>query len=387
MRWVLVVILCCLIWIRYLLIDRNTTKLVSGNVVKIVGTVKQDPMRKNGKQTIQLSGITVELIGEERIYYGDKISVIGKLEERVIDGKKLGFVLTQGDLLKLNETSGLKGEIGHLRRKMVDNLLKWLPGDEGALAAGILLGGSGELSYQAKKDFSRVGLTHVVAASGYNVGVVAAWVMAGLSVIWGRRRAIPFAILGIILYVILAGAGAAVIRAGIMASVAWIGLGFGRESDAKWLLVVAGLIMLVSNPLLIGDIGFQLSFAATAGILWLKGPSKDNLLATLKTTLAAQVATTPIILHYFGNLSVISPLVNVAVLWSVPVIMQVTAVGLVIGPVNYLAWPFLRWMMGVVTWSAGWRMANFEVGKMSWGWVGAYYLAGYICIKLWSWRR
>ena len=108
------------------------------------------------------------------------------------------------------------------------------------------------------------------------------------------------------------------------------------------------------------------------------------LVADLKITLAAQAMTTPLILHHFGNLSVISPLVNAALLWTVPLIMQITAAGLVWGPINYLAWPLLRGQLWVVSSVAAWPISSWEVGKMSWLWVGVYYVVLFLLIKILS---
>jgi len=276
---------------------------------------------------------------------------------------------------------------------------RWLPGDAGTLAAGMLLGGSEGLSRQTKEAYRRVGLLHIVAASGYNVTLVAGWILsAGL--IWlSRRWALGVTIGGVILYMAIAGWQPSIIRAGIMAILAILGLLLGRERDAKWLLIITGVAMLVWNPKLISDIGFQLSFAATWGILFISPPTLPPLKlrggieegdiwrvfgADLKTTLSAQAMTTPLILHHFGNLSVISPLVNAAVLWTVPPIMQITAAGLLWGPINYLAWPLLKLQMWVVETTAAWPISNFEVGKMSWAWVAIYYVVLFLLIKILS---
>ena len=278
---------------------------------------------------------------------------------------------------------------------------RWLPGDEGVLAAGMLWGGSEGLSWQTKEAYRRVGLLHIVAASGYNVTLVAGWILSA-SLIWlSRRWALGMTIGGVIIYMLIAGWQPSIIRAGIMSILAMVGLILGRERDAKWLLVITGAMMLVGNPKLISDIGFQLSFAATYGILMFLNTSPPAPLlnsgeggpgrvgevlgvfgADLKTTLAAQSMTTPLILHHFGNLSVISPLVNAVLLWTVPLIMQITAAGLVWGPINYLAWPLLKLQTTVVNAVAAWPVSNWEVGKMSWGWVAAYYAALIVLINL-----
>ncbi|KKW09974.1 MAG: internalization-related competence protein ComEC/Rec2 protein [Candidatus Gottesmanbacteria bacterium GW2011_GWB1_49_7] len=290
------------------------------------------------------------------------------------------------------------------RNFLVMRVERWLPGDEGALAAGMLWGGDNGLSRQTKESYRRVGLLHIIAASGYNVTLVAGWILSA-SLIWlSRRWALGMTIGGVIMYMLVAGWQPSIIRAGIMSILAMLGLILGRERDAKWLLIITGAMMLAWNWQLISDIGFQLSFAATLGILTLLNTSPlhpspiigegtrgrgifDVLVADLKTTLAAQAMTTPLILHHFGNLSVISPLVNAVLLWTVPLIMQITAVGLVIGPVNYLAWPLLKLQTWVVNSVASWPISNWEVGKMSWLWVGMYYLVLAICIKFWPWRQ
>jgi len=277
----------------------------------------------------------------------------------------------------------------------------WLHGDAGTLAAGMLWGGSGNLSYQTKEAYRRVGLLHIVAASGYNVTLMTGWILSA-SLIWlSRRWALGMSIVVVIIYIVIAGMQPSIIRAGIMSILAMVGLILGRERDAKWLLVITGVAMLAVNPKLISDIGFQLSFAATFGILVFLNTSPlhpspiigegtrergifDVFGADLKTTLAAQAMTMPLILHHFGNLSVISPLVNAALLWTVPLIMQITAAGLVWGPINYLAWPLLRGQLWVVNSVASWPISNWEVGKMSWLWVGVYYVVLFLLIKILS---
>jgi len=103
-----------------------------------------------------------------------------------------------------------------------------------------------------------------------------------------------------------------VVRAGIMATLAFIASFFGREQDGSMALVLAGMVMLLASPLILFDVGFQLSFAATAGILWLypwfKGMkffSLPFLGEGLATTMAAQLGVMPIILVTFGEMSLL----------------------------------------------------------------------------------
>lgn len=275
-----------------------------------------------------------------------------------------------------------------LRLTMQKNLQKWLPGDTGPLASGILLGGNDGLSWSGKTVFRSTGLMHVTAASGYNVVVVYGWLMVlGIKLI-GRRKAIWVSIAGVLGYMLLAGWSAAVVRAGIMAILSLSALYWGRKSDAGWILILASLIMLIVNPMWIGNIGFQLSVAATAGLIWFSS-KKSVVIADLQTTVAAQIATIPLILHYFGSLSVISPIVNLSVLWTIPLIMQITAIASVVGLlvpelgrwIAWLAWPALRYLEGMVEWAATWPGANLQLGNPGWLWVGLYYVGIAIFFK------
>ncbi len=316
-----------------------------------------------------IEGIAVSIPPDTGIEYGDRFQVIGTLASGVTRTKSAKFRLINQHFQIVSHQASLLWGVNKIRQQLILGLARWLPADEAALDAGIVLGGTEGMSQQLKLAFRRTGLSHIVAASGYNVTVVAGWTMLLFTRWFHRRWAIVLGIVSIILYVVLAGATAAVIRAGIMATSAWMGQLWGREADGLWLLGVAGWMMLIINPLYASDIGFQLSMAATAGILWFR-PSGN-----LWTSLAAQVTTIPLILHHFGNLSVVAPLANLLLLWLVPPIMQVGAIGLIIGPVNWLVWPMLKLMTMTVMWLGSWSWSSWQVGQLSWWWVGSYYAA------------
>jgi competence protein ComEC len=277
-----------------------------------------------------------------------------------------------------------------IRQKMHKELMNWLPGDSGPLASGILLGGNEGLSYSAKAAFRQAGLLHVTAASGYNVAVVAGWAMAVGTRVWGRRRAIGMGFACTVLYMYLAGMSAAVIRAGVMALLTLTAAFLGRRADAGWTLVTACGLMLAIKPDWISDIGFQLSVAATAGLVFINTSPGAGVISDFKTTVTAQITTIPLILHHFGNLSMISPVINCLTLWTIPVIMQVTAMAVAIGwlwdPAGWLlsltVWPLLKYMLVIVDWGATWPGANLQAGKIGWGWVGLYYMTVIIIYRL-----
>jgi competence protein ComEC len=201
-----------------------------------------------------------------------------------------------------------------------------------------------------------------------------AWLVGKL---FGRRLSFPIVVITIIGYTIMAGATAAVVRAAVMAIIAAVGLFLGRESDIRWVLLISVLLMLVINPSYLSDIGFQLSVAATAGLV-LFNPRN-----VWWTTIVAQVSTMPIILHYFGNLSLVAPLTNILVLWTVPPIMQISAVAAATGGwLALLAWPLLKWCNSLTYFFANLSFSSLTVQPLSWGWVIGYYLVLYIVYKL-----
>ena len=201
----------------------------------------------------------------------------------------------------------------------------------------------------------------------------------------------PFVIGSILLYVFLAGATAAVMRAGLMAILAIIGMTWGRKTDGYWLLGVGSWLMIMWDPGYLSDVGFQLSVAATVGVL-LAGRgawwSTD-----LKTTFMAQLTTLPLILHYFGDLSVVALPVNSVVLWTVPVIMQILGFAVGVGVVfdglgmvaSWLVWPLLRYVTWIVDVTASWRWASLTVGPVGWGGVVGYY--GILILLVYKFRK
>ncbi|MDO8488164.1 MAG: ComEC/Rec2 family competence protein [bacterium] len=380
-RWLIFLGAIGTLGLRIWLSPSGQSQYSVGQKVKITATVTREPLKVYQKEYLVFEGIALEIPSKVDLRLGDRIVVSGTLTDKLPEMKNAQFGLINESFTKIQATLSAGTILQNWRLGMMAKFQRWLPADEAALAAGILLGGSESMSYDLRQAYRRSGMSHVVAASGYNVSVVAGWTILFFGRWLNRRLTILFGIVSIIIYVFLAGGSAAVVRAGIMAVAAWIGQLFGREGDALWLLGVASWAMLLINPEYMGDIGFQLSVAATAGILWFK-PSREIL-----ASLAAQAATLPLILHHFGNLSVVAPLANLLFLWLVPPIMQLTALGVVVGPANWLAWPLLKLMNQGVTWLSSWSWSSWQVGQISWLWVGGYYLLLVILSRTRLFRR
>ncbi|MDD5652321.1 MAG: ComEC/Rec2 family competence protein, partial [Candidatus Moranbacteria bacterium] len=156
-----------------------------------------------------------------------------------------------------------------LKKKMEKNVDRAIPAPQSALAKGLLFGGDEGLSKDLQESFSKTGMTHIVAVSGYNVTIIAEYLMlSGIFLGMWRKQAFYFALFGIFLFVAMIGFPSSAIRAGLMGSLLLWAMKNGRLANIDNAILLAGAIMLWINPLsLRWDIGFQLSFLATFGIV------------------------------------------------------------------------------------------------------------------------
>lgn len=347
--------------------------------VRFTATILEQPEYTDSKTIIRSGVWYVPITGYAEIIPGSRVAFVGKVVPQVL-GKKITRivmtdptfeVVTQRGETKLGLMErGLMG-LRQGRDYMVSLLEIWLPEPMSSLAAGILLGVKGQMPTEFYQQLVNTGTLHIIAASGFNVMIVASVLMSLAQRLARRGLAVGMGVTGIWVYVLLSGAGASVIRAGIMGSLTLMAYYWGRPAEAKRLLWITAGVMLLINPLMLVDIGFQLSVAATAGLLYL-GAIIQNLDTRLQIpvgiktflsnylypTLAATLATMPVILWHFGRVSWISPGVNMLVLPVVPLIMGMSAGVIGLGvmsatlgqgmawflyvPLAYLVW-VIRW--------------------------------------------
>ncbi len=228
------------------------------------------------------------------------------------------------------------GTLYAAKHRFTDGLRAALPEPSSALAEGLLTGGKQGLGEELIDAFTIAGLIQIVVLSGYNVMIVAEAILRSLSFL-PKRLALSAAGVGIIAFVVAAGSGSAAVRAGAMACIALFARATGRTYDALRGLLLALVLLALWNPLLLAyDPGFQLSFAATLGLIlgtpivepWLKFIRNDLLRDVTATTIAAQIAVLPLLLYLTGNLSLVSVLANVLVLPMIPLAM---ALGFIAG--------------------------------------------------------
>ncbi len=339
--------------------------------IRFTATVIEQPEYTDTNTIVRVGVWYINLRGYATIIPGNRVSFVGKVEPKVLGKMTTKIIMMDPTFEVISHTGCVKSYapgcmriwLLSMRERWVRVLEKSLPEPMSSLAAGILLGVKGQMPKDFYTALVNTGTLHIVAASGYNVTIVAAVIMNVLNGLVGKTLGVAFGVVGIVVYVLIAGAGASVVRAGIMGSLTLVAFYCGRPTEAKRLLWVAAAMMLLLDPAMIFDIGFQLSFLATFGLLYLepvfkKLPKHSFLAEYLYPTLAASVATLPVILYQFGRVSYISPLVNMMVLPVVPLIMGITAmvigVGMILpGLAQITAWslyPLLWYMVEVIMW-------------------------------------
>ncbi|MBI2158263.1 MAG: DNA internalization-related competence protein ComEC/Rec2, partial [Candidatus Rokubacteria bacterium] len=249
-----------------------------------------------------------------------------------------------------------------------------------ALLAGLLLGDRTGLPRDLDDGFRRAGVYHVLAVSGFNVALIAAavWTLASLARA-GRRTAAVTAIAVVIGFALVVGPEPSVLRAVVMAVLVLAALLLEREAAVVNSLALAALAILAARPGDLLDPGFQLSFAATAGIVLAPLP-RGFLPAALAVSVAAQLAVLPIALAHFNQLSTIGVLANLGV---VPLAGAATVLGLAAVALGWAseaaaavafdaAWPVLLGLRGLVALAARVPGAVVHLPAPPWAASAAY---------------
>jgi len=320
-----------------------------GEQVSFAGTVADDPIEKDSSQDLVVAvaepfaaRVLVRTARYPEIPYGARIALVGTLEKPVPEGYR-NYLEKDGiyAIVRYPQISVVGKEIGlpservllSVKHFATDAFARVLPGESAAFLGGITLGERAEFSDGFKAAMSASGTTHLVALSGYNISILVDAVLALLVGLFRRNVAYAFAVLIIVGFVAMTGAEASVVRAALMASIVLFGKHMGRTHDKRNLLLFAALVMVFANPKVLAfDIGFELSFLALFGIVFLKEAVHDAWNVTrakgffswrenLLTTAAAQAMVAPLLIAQFGFFSLTSLAANVAILELIPLTM------------------------------------------------------------------
>jgi len=271
---------------------------------------------------------------------------------------------------------------------------KGMPMREAALARGFVLGEDEAVDSTTTEDFRRSGLSHLLAVSGQNVALLALLAMPLLAALGMPLRTRLVWILGLIaVYVPLAGAGPSIQRAGIMGALSVLATLAGRRASRLYALAVAAAVLLVLEPGIAADVGWQLSFAAVLGILLLAVPLRAAITALIGAggwrrpladgaamTIAASLATAPLIAFHFESISTMTLIANLLALPAVPPAMWLGMLSAVVGQVpgapvealNALDAPVLAYIAQVAAWCGRPSWAYLHIGLGVGGLIAAY---------------
>ncbi|MCL5093593.1 MAG: competence protein ComEC family protein [Patescibacteria group bacterium] len=294
--------------------------------------------------------VLVTLRENENVKFGENLEIHGKLEDAKNNKfYKEGYLKSRGvftfiDFPKFVKTTvdlsnkekfwiSVKRNLFYIKNKFVLAIQKILPEPDASLMLGLVLGIKKTMPDWLLQNFAITGTTHIIALSGFNITIIIAF-LRNLTRNLSRRMSFWLPTLGVLLFVIMTGGEASVIRAAIMGFMLILAKKVGRQSDSKSAVFFAAALMVYLNPMILNyDLGFQLSFAAMIGIIFI-APFFEKIMAifpkiiseNLGMTLAAQFTTLPLILYNFGIISIIAPLANILILPLIPLAMLFGAV-------------------------------------------------------------
>lgn len=322
------------------------------------------------------------------------VQPLSNLEAQLPSGDR-GLKLSFGEGLKLKIYRGILA----FKKSFEKSLARSLDEPNASFIGGILLGSRSQIPEAAKEEFSRTGTTHILAISGYNITLIATLISGFFLWFFKRQTAFWFSLAGVAVFTILTGAQASVVRASIMGILVLLANREGRLNDPRNAILLAGAVMVLIHPkILRHDIGFQLSFMATLGLIYIAPifesrfewvtnffKFRENFVATI----SAQLAVLPLLAYHFKNLSLISLPANVLVLPLIPYSMLAGFISGILGMVvpllgqlvGYFAW-FLSsvqlWVIHVFA-KSDWAVVNVRFG---WYLVGLSYV-----FLVWIFRR
>ena len=348
--------------------------------------------------------------------YGDSLSLAGKVElpENFTDETTLrevdyrSYLAKDGiyyEMFKPKVTVLGQGEgniilsaLFSFKKSFTENINKVIGQPHSALLGGLIVGAKQSLGKKLLDDFRTVGVIHIVVLSGYNITIIAYFIEWLFSRLRKNIRLI-LASTGMILFALMVGASATVVRATIMALIVILSKATGRAYIVTRALLVAGMVMLIHNPkILVFDVSFQLSFLATLGLIYFSPlvepkvkwvTERWHLREVVVATVATQLFVLPFILYKTGIFSVVALPVNLLILAVIPATMLSGFIAGMAGfvwsvlslPFAWVAYSFLSYELGVVEWFARLPFASVALSNFPL-WLAIVWYVLYLIIYL-----
>lgn len=385
-----------------------------GTPSQLIGIVDDEPDVREGNThlTVELRSIveassSLPVFGHVRVivprypeyHYGDVLSLNGKLTEptsfsdgygRVFDypaylaskGIHYQMSFAQIDRIETNGGNGIVASLFQMKAYFERALGSALPEPHGALESGLLLGGKQSLGAEWIEKFRTAGIVHIIVLSGYNMTIVATYLVA-LFRFTGFLGSLSIGALGIVLFAIMTGGGATVLRAAAMAILALVAKATGRTYEMSRALLLAAALMVLQNPSILAfDPSFQLSFLAALGLIFIAPILEVHIRLWSQTkwlheiliaTLATQIAVSPLLLLQTGMFSLVGLPVNLLVLPIIPLTMLLGfiagVVALLFPPLAFIAglpaFGLLSWILHITDYASRLPYASLSVPVIS----------------------
>lgn len=329
---------------------------------------------------VEIRGFLIEPIEFETFSYKNYLSLYGVYS--VMYRPRIKWISS-------GHGNGLFATLFAMKDVFEAQLNKLYPEPMASFEAGLLTGSRKGIPEDLMIDFNLTGLTHIIAISGYNISLIIV-LISSLFKNFSRKAKIPIIIIFIILFTFFVGASAAVVRASIMGIIAVLALWFGRQSQIMNALLLSAFIMTLWKPqTLLYDVGFQLSFLATLGLIVTGNriqeffsfvPETLGLQESFAMTFSAQVFALPVILFNFKRLSIISPIANIAIVAFIPIAMLFGFVSVILSfiyfPLGFI-FSFPAWLVLKISVVITHLLASLPFASIEIEWFSVVYLVGY----------
>jgi competence protein ComEC len=390
----------------------------NGQKLEVTGVITETDIRRDkAKYTVSAEGdfegkVLISLNKYPQYKYGDRVRLWGELQAPgEFNGFDYGAYLSRFgiysvmyhpsvEVLESGQGNLFWHGMSFLQGKFMERINRLFPEPHASFEAGLLVGARKGIPESLMEKFNITGLTHIIAISGYNITIIIVfvmWMLGGLP----RMTGFAVACVAIVLFTLFVGASPAVVRASIMGILGLIALNYGRQNNIHLTILWSAALMVAWNPkILMHDVGFQLSFAAVMGLIYVaphfekfskKLPQAFGVREAITMTLAAQVMALPIIVYNFERLSLIAPIANVLVIFAIPPAMLFGFVAVVLSffffplaqVVAYMAWGILSYIIKIIEVTASIPYASINLPGMTLiMMIGYYALLMLVLVKL-----
>lgn len=387
-------------------VDKSASNLFESHVgdkVEFSGRVIDEPDKRENNQKLIVevkidkdkTKILLSADFEQEFKYGDKINFSGILEKPqnfyTNTGKLFDYINylrkdgifyvmknSQVEIISHNSGNFIKRFLFSFKDSFLNKINFSIPEPESLLMGGLILGEKSSFDESLRQSFVDTGTIHIVALSGYNVTIVAEWIIKMFSFL-PNNISFSLGILGILLFVVMAGGASTAVRAGVMAILALVARATGRNYDVARALVLAGVLMIFFNPFILAfDVSFQLSFIATIAVIFLSPKMEKYFMWVTKRfglrdvvciTFSAYLFVLPFILYKMGNLSIVALPANILILPFIPLTMIFGFMTGFLGfvwsvfslPFGFVSYLFLHYELSIISFFSNLPFASFSI--------------------------